>query len=180
MDDNTAGFENFDYGRAVEAECASCGVVQIPSRSFANISCPKCNGELITNSNNSHHSQINPRINRSSDHREGNLLPDNDTPEEANLLESQAGISPSDPSVQSITTSLQQLSTENTTSGLPLQEGVGESLSFKCPQSLRRSQNHWSKLSKTPTEGHDKNSESDFCQTCGTYAEHCTRRDMYV
>lgn len=173
MADNTAGLDNFDYGRAVEAECASCGVVQIPSRSFANISCPKCNRELTTKSNNSHHSQIY----RSSDHREGNLLPDDDTPEEANL-ESQAGHSPSDPSVQSITTSFQQLSTENTTSGLPLQESLGESLSFECPPSLGRSQNHWSKLSKTPTEGHDKNGESDICQTCGTYAKHCTRREI--
>lgn len=168
MDDNTAGLGNFDYGRAVEAECTNCGVVQIPSRGFENISCPICNGNLSMNSNNSHHSQVI----RSSDHREGYHPPQDDT--EVMNLDSQAGIPPNDPSMQSITNSLQQLLTENTNSGLPLQEGVGESLSIGCPQSLGRVQGLWSKLSKTPTEGHDENGEHEICRTCGTYTEHCS------
>ena len=168
MNDSTAGragFDNFDYGRAIEAECASCGVVQIPSRGLTNISCPTCNGELSTNSDNSHHSQVN----RSSDQREGSLLPYDDT-EEADQ-ESRVGHSPSASSIQAITTTLQQLSTEDTTSGIPLQEGFGESLSFVCPPSLGQNPSHWSKLSKTPTEGHDENEESNICQTCGKFAQ---------
>ena len=168
MDDNTAGFDNFDYGKALEAECANCGVVQIPSRSFAKISCPTCNGNLTTTaSNNSHHSQVI----RSSDHREGFRLPEDDT-EEMNLG-SEEGIGPSfrteDPSMQAITTSFQELSTENTTSGLPLQEGFGGRLTAECPSSLGRIQSLWSKFSKTPTEGHNENGEPDICRTCGTY-----------
>ena len=157
----------FDNGRAIEAERASCEVVQILSnfRGFTNISCPTCNGELSTNSNNSHHSQVN----RSSDHREGNFLPWDDT-EEANL-ESRGGHSPSDPFIQPITTSLQQFVNENTTKGLPQQEGFGESLSFTCPPSLGQSPSHWSKLSKTPTEGHDENGESDICQACCQFVQ---------
>ncbi len=165
MDDNTAGFGN--YGRAVEADCANCGVVQIPSRGFVNISCPICNGNLSTNSNNSHHSQVI----RSSDHREGYHPPQDDT--EGMNPDSQEGIPPNDPSMQLITTSMQHLSTENTTSGLPLQEGVGESLAIGCPTSLGQVQSLWSKLSKTPTEGHDENGEPDNCRTCGTYSKHC-------
>lgn len=171
--DETAEFGIFHYGRAVEAECPNCGDVQIPSNGFTNISCPICNGDLSTN-NNSHHSQVI----RSSDHREGNLLPQDDTEEMG--LETQAKISPSspteDPSIQSLTASLLQVSTGNTASGVPLQEGFAESLTFGYPSSLERVQNSSGKLSKTPTEGHNKDGDLDICQTCGTWSEHCSHK----
>lgn len=155
MNNNT----RFDYGRAVEVECANCGVVQIPSRGFSNISCPTCNGPISTN-DNSHHR----RIRRSSDGRELNLLlQDDDT--ELNW-EGQTEVLPSteDASIQSITASMQHLSTENATSGLPVQESSGDSLTVGCPSSLGQV----GKLSKTPIEGFlDEKGESDICQTCG-------------
>ena len=173
MDDN-AEFGIFHYGRAVEAECPNCGVVQIPSTGFNNISCQTCNGVLSVN-NNSHHSQVF----RSSDHREGNLLPQDDTAEMNQ--ETQAGIripyTPStpteDPSIQSLTTSFQQVSTENTVSGIPLQEGFDESLTLSCPPSLEHVQKRSGKLSKTPSEGHN-DGVVDICHTCGKYSEHCS------
>lgn len=173
MDDN-AEFSIFHYGRAVEAECPNCGDVQIPSTGFTNISCPKCNGVLSVN-NNSHHSQVF----RSSDHREGNLLPQDDKAEMNK--ETQAGIrTPSppstpteDPSIQSLTTSFLQVSTENTASGIPLQEGFDESLTLSCPPSLERVQKRFGKLSKTPSEGHNDD-VLDICHTCGKYSEHCS------
>lgn len=154
MNNNT----RFDYGRAVEVECANCGVVQIPSRGFSNISCPICNGPISTN-DNSHHR----RIRRSSDGRELNLLlQDDDT--ELNW-EGQTEVPPctEDSSMQSITASMQHLSTENATSGLPVQESSGDSLTVGCPSSLGQV----GKLSKTPIEGFDEKGESDICQTCG-------------
>jgi len=165
--DDTAEFGIFHYGRAVEAECPNCGDVQIPSTGFTNISCPICNGVLSVN-NNSHHS----RVNRSSDHREGNLLPQDDT-DEMNQ-ETQAGFRipfpprrpTEDPSIQSLTASFLQVSTENTASGVPLQEGCDESLTFGCPSSLEQVEQN-TKLSKTPSEGHDEDGAVDICHTCG-------------
>lgn len=167
--DDTAEFAIFQYGSAVEAECPNCGDVQIPSTGFTNISCPICNGVLSVN-NNSHHSQVI----RSSDHREGNLLLQDDT-DEMNR-ETQAGIripylpsSPTeDPSMQSLTASFLQVSTEHTASGVPLQEGFDESLTFGCPPSLERVQQSSGKLSKTPSEGHNDDGVVDICHTCGT------------
>ena len=164
--DDTVEFGIFRYGKAVEAECPNCGVVQIPSTGFNNISCPTCNGVLSVN-NNSHHSQVI----RSSDHREGNLLPQDET-EEMNQAEIRIPDPPSSPtedsSLQSLTASLRQVSTEDTASGVPLQESFGESLTFGCPPSLERVQKSSGKFSKTPTEGHSDKGDLDVCYTCGT------------
>lgn len=161
-----------DTARAVEAECTFCGDGQIPSTGFNDISYPTSNGDLAVN-NNSHYSQVF----RSSDHREGNLLPQDvqDDTEEKNH-ETRAGIripdppsSPTEgPSIQSLTASFLQVSTETTTSGVPIPEGFGESLTVDCPPSLERVQKGSGKLSKTPTEGHNDDGVVDICRTCGT------------
>jgi len=163
-----------DTARAVEAECSFCGDGQIPSAGFTNISYPTSNGALAVNSN-SHHSQVI----RSSDHREGNLLPQDvqdDTYTEEKNHENRAGIRipdpPSslteDPSVQSLTASFLQVSTENTTSGVPIPEGFCANSTVDCPESLERVQKGSGKLSKTPTEGHNEDGVVDICRTCGT------------
>ena len=168
--DDTTEFGIIPYGRAVEAVCPNCGVVQILSTGFTNISCPTCNGALAVN-NNSHHSHVI----RSSDHREGNLLPQDDT--EEMKQKTQAGIPIPDPpssptedrSIQSLTASFLHVSTENTSSGVPLQEGFGESLTFGCPSSLEQVQKSSGKLSKIPTEGHSEDGNVVYiCRTCGT------------
>ena len=162
---DNAEFSSFHYGRAVEAECPNCGDVKIPSTGIANISCPTCNGVLSVN-NNSHHSHVF----RSSDHREGNLLPQDDTVEMNQ--ETKAGIRSTpaeDPSIQSLTASLVQVSTENTASRIPLQEGFDESLTFGFPPSLERVQERFGKRSKTPSEGHN-DGVVDICRACGKYS----------
>lgn len=152
MDDT----ERFDYGKAVEATCANCGVVQIPSGGFSNISCPLCNGVIISSSSTDSHSHM-----RSSDNRERNLLLQDDA-EEINKIS--LGCRPEDHSdfTELVTESLGHLSIECTTSGLPLQESSEANLT------LGQVQSHQSKLSKTPTEGNDENGNTDICQTCGT------------
>ncbi|XP_022798277.1 uncharacterized protein LOC111336431 isoform X1 [Stylophora pistillata] len=148
-----SGNERFDYGKAVQANCANCGVVQIPSRVSLNTSCPRCKGVLVLNTVDLHSQR------RSTDNREQNLLLQDDNEDLENTT-----LAPStEDSAELDTVSLQHLSlaTDENLSGLPLQE------SFEASSSRRKASTYPSKLSKTPTEGNDENGINGVCQTCG-------------
>ena len=150
-----SGNEKFDYGKAVYANCANCGVVQIPSRVQFIILCPLCNGDLISNPSDSHSQR------RCTDNREQSVIfQDNEDTENTPLVPL------NEDSAELDTLSLEHLSLsrDENASGLPLQERSEASLS------QGKANTYSSKLSKTPTEGNDENGKNDVCQTCGRWS----------
>ena len=138
-----SGNDRFDYGKAVDANCANCGVVQIPSTVQFIILCPLCNGDLIPNTADSHSQR------RCTENREQNVILRDYNEDMENTPMSLAHLS---------------LSTDENASGLPLKEHSEER------SSLGKANTYTSKLSKTPTEGNDENGKNDLCQTCGRWS----------
>lgn len=150
-----SGNEKFDYGKAVYANCANCGVVQIPSRVQFIILCPLCNGDLISNPSDSHSQR------RCTDNRKQSVIfQDNEDTENTPLVPL------NEDSAELDTLSLEHLSLsrDENASGLPLQERSEACLS------QGKANTYSSKLSKTPTEGNDENGKNDVCQTCGRWS----------